>query len=524
MSIDTTHVALANEQQLQQMVGNPDPRVSIPAAARLAKLIQTRNSQQNQQAMGMPATPTVRDQLQQAAAPAPQDSGIAMAAGGIVRHFDGSEGSVPMSMPDAPDTSVPGMVTGTPYEDKMAEINAPYQEGDTMAAWLKVPRAIRDLVSNTHSGIQSAMGDPTWDKLGTGFQDLYTEKGSGAKQAGAAAAARAALEHPELAAQLAAKVAPKLPLGIGTQGPTAAQLAAKLNPKAAKPNTGPGSGLNAAISTDTLESGPVNGTKVKAASEGGGDLPEDTHMQRADELIAQLDPLQKKRLENEMNASSAEEARYKALQAAKRDPNKFVAAMNDIVRMTRHYSNANVGKRGNLGTAVEGSYGLAVEDQAMREKQANEEAAHQKILAGITSGMTDQQMKDLLGNYGIKNQALTADQTQEIKKQRADATTAQAENARLKAEQNAPLIAARIAKLHGTGVGGANKPLTAAQWETAVRNLTNDIVKSDPTISPQAARASAERAVHPIGTPAAIQSKIPTTGSSGKTYSFTNIP
>ena len=92
MSIDTTHVALAGEPQLQQMVGNPDPRISIPAAARLAKMIQERKSQQNQQAMGAAPQPTVKDQLQQAAAPAPvpQDTGIAMAAGGMVqRHFWG---------------------------------------------------------------------------------------------------------------------------------------------------------------------------------------------------------------------------------------------------------------------------------------------------------------------------------------------------------------------------------------------------------------------------------------------------
>ena len=71
MSIDTTHVALAGEQQLQQMVGNPDPRISIPAAAKLAKLIQLRKSQQGQSAMGEAPAPTVRDQLQQAAAPQP---------------------------------------------------------------------------------------------------------------------------------------------------------------------------------------------------------------------------------------------------------------------------------------------------------------------------------------------------------------------------------------------------------------------------------------------------------------------
>ena len=335
MSIDTTHVALANEQQLQQMVGNPDPRISIPAAAKLAKLIQMRNAQAGQQAMGVPSTPTVRDQLHAAITPEPQDSGIAMAAGGVVRHFDGSNGSVPLSMPDVPDTSIYGMVPGTPYSDALTRAESGgHEESDMETAWLKVPRALRDVVRAGTDGIGSAAS-----ALGTTIQDVYTEKGSPEKQA----AQRIAREHPELAAQLAAKTAPQLPLGIGTQAPTAAQLAAKLasmdakkpNPKAPKETATPGSGLNAAISTDTLNSGPVNGTKVKAASEGGEDLPEDTHMQRADELIDQLNPLQKERLAQMTASKSDAEARHKALQAAKHDPNKFVDVLNRIVEASR---------------------------------------------------------------------------------------------------------------------------------------------------------------------------------------------
>jgi hypothetical protein len=513
MSIDTTHVALANEQQLQQMVGSPDPRVSIPAAARLAKLIQGRKMEQNQQAMGMPQQPTVRDQLQQAAAPAPMEGGIAMAAGGIVqRNF--STGTLPM--PDAPDISVPGMTPGTIYEDKMAEINSGgHEEGDIESAFLKVPRALRDLIYSGTSGIQHAMGDPTWAKLGQSAQDLYTDKGSPEKQAAAKAAARIALEHPELATQLAAKTAPKLPLGIGTQGPTAAQLAAKLNPKAAKPNTGPGSGLDAAVSTDTLESGPVNGTKVKAASEGGGELPEDTHMQRADELIAQLDPLQKERLAQLTASKSAEEARYKALQEAKHDPNKFVDTMNRIVEITRPFANANVGRRGNFGSLLEGSHELAKNDQALRTQQANEEAAHQKALAGITAGMTDQQIKDLLGNYGVKNTALTADQSEEIKRMQAAQRVADAAEKKRVDDATIEQKKALAAKARGAGGGASMKgAMTPAQYGQLIeKHITNAM--NNRGLSHEEALAEAKTVVPPIGTPVALQSNASAPASTG---------
>lgn len=412
MSIDTTHVALADEPQLQQMVGNPDPRVSIPAAARLAKLIQERKSQQNQQAMGTPPQPTVKDQLQQAAAPAPQapqappvaDTGIAMAAGGMVqRHFWGG-GVGFMNDANANDLTDEDFVLQAANADR-----AQYPgQGQTPP------------LSGLDESVQAA---------------ARTKRQTGS---------------------------------AGTTPPA--------NPKAPTPTPAPpGSGLGHAISTDTLSSGPVNGSKITASSSTTGeadDTPDTPYMDRAKELIDQLNPLQAQALAQLTASKSDEEARYKAAQAAKHDPDKFIDTMNRIVAITHPFAQAHGGGLGNFGSLSEGAYNLAQTQQTQRERQAHEDALHQQALAGIDSGMTQQQIKNLMGAYGITDKALTADQSQSNKESDAALKQSQFELAQAKVAEAQRLDNARIQKLTGGGAGGAGgagKPMTEQQHQQYAR-------------------------------------------------------
>ena len=470
MSIDTTHIALAGEQQLQQMVGNPDPRVSIPAAARLAKIIQERKSQQNQQAMATPPQPTVKDQLQQAAMPTPQDTGIAMAAGGMVqRHFDdGGQADTSPFMQDV-GSAWDNFLYKSTHNPESADDLAQQQASQAYREANRGPSGGEEIAAYLRNYFQK----PTTVAVANAADTAAKAQVPYAEQPGADWNARAAAHN--LRQGAGTGIAAALPSSPPAAAAPAAPVAAAQRPTANPPI--PKSGLADAVTPATLAAGPVSAGKVSAAGSAGSagspdDTADDAHVAAAEELIDQLNPLQAQALAQLTASKSAEEARYKAAQEAKHDPNKFIDTMNRIVAITHPFAMANGNRSGlgNFGTLSEGAYNLAQTQQTQREHQAHEDAAHQAALAGIDSGMTQQQIKNLMGNYGITNTAMSNDDKQNLATSNAALHQSQFELNQAKLAEAQRLDNARIQKLTGDGgAGGAGKPMTEQQHQQYAR-------------------------------------------------------
>jgi hypothetical protein len=506
MSIDTMHVALAGEQQLQQMVGNPDPRIAIPAAAKLAKLIQLRKSQQGGQAMGEAPAPTVKDQLQQAAAPQqpPPESGIAMAAGGMVqRNFEGggSEDTSPF-MRDVGDTWDAFKYKSTHDPETPEQLAAQAQAQATREA-----------------NRQPSFGEEVADYVSRYFSKPSTTAASDAEKA-----ARAAQRPVNIASGLdeAAQAAARTKRQLGSAGvtpvptvQTAAQPVAR-NPKAPTPTAAPGAGLSAAVSQADVTSA------ASAAKPDEKGAPQDSYMAGAKALLDQLSPLQAKAMEQMTGARSAEEARYKAMQAAKHDPNAFVDAMNRIVALTRPFAVAHGGGLGNFGSLSEGAYNLAQTQQGQRTRQAQEDADHQRALAGIDAGMTQQQIKNLMGNNTITTGARAADDKQDMAETGMALRQSQHELAKLKADEAKRVDNARIAKLQG-GAGGP-KPMTPAALANAKLRIESMVAgtkhpETGLPLTPQ--EQEAKRAA--LYAASGIQSSAPAPAPTGRVLDFSTI-
>lgn len=421
MSIDTSHVALADEAQLHQMIGNPDPRVSIPAAARLAKMLQERKSQQNQQAMAAQTPPTVREQLTAAAAP-PPPTGIAqaapgveqaMAAGGQVqRHFWGGgvgftndsntdDGEVALEKANAVRSQYPG--------PGRADANI---DPDTAAL-------VSGLVAQS-SGMQP---------------NLHATP-------------------PKAAAQ---KATPSLPRA-SDQPAVATGIAAGVSP-----------------------SGPPNGTKVAAASE--GDAPEETYRDRAEALQAKLDPLYEAQLANNKQQQDTENTRYAGLQAAQNLP-----WYEKLSRLGHQLSGAAYNPDGspaiNHGMADLGRLGntMSVDRQKNDQAVVDQRNKHQIVLDGLQSGATELQIKQALAQYNQTNTAVGADDKTDLNDRNATIKEQAAELAQARLDETTRLDNARIGKLNAGAAGGKGvagpKPMTEAQIQTAAQKDVHDAIST----------------------------------------------
>jgi hypothetical protein len=462
MSIDTSHVALANEQQLQQMIGNPDPRLSIPAAARLAKLIQTRKAQQNNAAMAEQVPPTVKDQLAAAAAP-PPPTGIAQAApgmaeGGMVqRHFeDGGEA----------DTSPFAQDAGNLW-DKFIYKSTHNPESPEELAQQRAARDYREANRGPSGGEEIA----AWIKNYFG-----KPKDVAAAQAADAAAKDqvpyAAQPSMDLNQQAAARIARQ---GSAGTAPTpssgldeAAQAAARTKRqtgsagiKAATSSNAPRAIDQAGGSGELSPSGPVNPTKIAAASKGAA--PEETYRDRAEALQAQLDPLYAEQMAHIKRQGDAENERYSGLQAAQkkdgwRQLSDLGAQMMESTKGPTH------------GIADLARFGKRYSDDKLKQDTAAEDQRnkHQIVLDGVAAGATKEQIGQAIAKYNLINHAVGADDKTELNDRNATIREQQLELNRTRADETARLNNARIQKLvsgsKGSGLGAAGgKPLTEAQ-------------------------------------------------------------
>ncbi|CAB4240769.1 hypothetical protein UFOVP228_96 [uncultured Caudovirales phage] len=457
MSIDTTHVALAGEQQLQQMVGNPDPRISIPAAARLAKMIQTRNSQQNQQAMGIPPTPTVRDQLQQAAAPAPMDGGIAMAAGGIVRNFEeGGDADTSPFMQDVGGLWDTFKYKSTHNPETPEELAAQKEAQDFKEA---------------HRG--SSFGEDVASYVGNYFRKPSATVAAANAQ-GVTMGDDPSGMKPHVVPPLGIAATPQLTAGIGRhQGIDKPPIAAAQKPKGTPDPVAAGL-EEAAKSKIPSPSGPPGKSKVDAASE---DQPVDTpFMDDAEKMLAEKEKLDQASLQIYKDKLQAGETAHAAMKAAKTaNPwEKIIAILHPYVE-----ANGNRTGLGNMGTLAEGSYNLMKTQQAEKLANAKSEEEFQARQLGIQAGLTDAQLHQLMGNFTTKNTARAADDKAELNSTKMDNAAKTIELNQRRAEEVKRLDDAKIKKLVGGAGGGAGKPLTYAQALNFARSHINDIMRNN---------------------------------------------
>jgi alkylhydroperoxidase/carboxymuconolactone decarboxylase family protein YurZ len=375
MSLAQTQDTLTHDPAvLQQHAAAGD----LFAMAKLYKQLQAQKAQQMQAGLAQQMQPSVKAQLQASAQQAPQgvapeqqpeQSGIAMAAGGIVRHFDGG---------------------GQVGEDEYGYLP---DEG-IMGRFAR-----RFAASNFRSAADNAPPVPFTDP----------------------ASARVAQEYPELIAQLRAKTTdPKAPWPT-TRAPTADDLSAKLG---GRPATN-GIAAGATMTRASAQSGPsgYRGSATPARNDSAPDDAEETYRDRADALAAKLDPLYAKQRAAFVGQTDTENQRYAGLKDAKN-----LSLADQMTVFGQKLSNAAHGHGRDHGIADLAQYGAT--DTAQRQQAKLDasaaEAKHQIALQGINAGATDAEIKQAMAQYNLVNGAALADDKSEINWYKAEAEKAAA--------------------------------------------------------------------------------------------------
>lgn len=464
-----------NPQSLQRKAGMGD----VQALAQLGKIVKAKKMAQMQQGLAQNgAQPTVKEQLMaqlqqaqpqapltpQPAAmqePQPQPSGIAaatqdtavnMAEGGFVqRRFDfgGEVDTDSDTSPFARDMSGVGSALGSAgdwFKDKSArEPETPEERaanekalqtqaamrgksfGETVADYFRKPSEVKARIP--YVGINTAPAGVHGDGYDARTDEAINSGNEGLR-------------------------APK-PIGIASSVPT--------------------KGVTPPVRATQTPSGIAKGAPAAKKEDPKAPTPDDkgAHSKSLDALLEQLTPLQKAQVAQFQAAQEAENTRYTGAQAAKKNPDKVIAAMEDIMRITHPYSHARVGARGNWGALADGGYELSQSEQALRVQQAKEDAAHQAALLGIQAGLTKEQIAQLTGNYDLTNKALAADDKSELNSALAAARQHAADAAMVRAE-----AAATKAARSGSGAGGP-KPMTYAQALTFAQNHANAIMRNN---------------------------------------------
>lgn len=420
MSIDATRVALHQPPQnvMQQLM----------AAIAMSKQVQAREAQQRQQALQAQMPPTVTQQLQAAAAPAPmgglaatapEGSIPAMAAGGFVqRRFEGG------GVADTEDyTTVPGMETGTPYARAMEKVaDEAYKEGEITTNMLKLPRAIWDL---DKAGVRVIKGglSAAADKL----KKVYSTPAG---------------EYKEPVGEPPKNPYPPM------YGPNGTGIAKAPDKKVAVAKSGSGAASKSGIAAAVKEA-------VEAEAK-----PETAYADRAKELQQRLDPLYAAQLKNIANQRDNENTRYAGLQKARdlSTSDKLVQLGDQFTRAAQASAGIPGGGNGLRGLAAYGS--IALKDRQAAEAAQNKEAfAHLKELGVIDSHSTDKQIAQAMEAYKTFNTAYGADDKTELNAAKLANAAKTAEAAQLRAEAAKVAADAKLKKGSGSGAGGP-KPMT----------------------------------------------------------------
>lgn len=447
MSVAQYHAVLANSlQELQAQAAGG----SLPAMTELSRRMRAEQMQQMQAGLTQQMQPPVKDQLMQVAAQnvapkqQPEQSGIAMAAGGRVRSFSGSEGSW-VGTDETPMTDR----RGDPYEHLWHAHNSTedgYQPESQASGIGKAFGVTPTLVAKAMRYI-------------TGY-DRSTETPANAEKR---------QYNPPATA-------------VGTPADTGSAVRAA---DAATKNVAPKSGIAGAMP----QSGPT-GYRGSTNPNAGGDAdksPEETNRDRADALATKLDPLYAKQRAVFTDQADIAKKSHAGLQDAKK-----LSTGDELLRMGQQLSRAAYNDDGtpaiNHGIADIGRYGArdAEQRQKARLDAIAAEAKHQITLSGINSGATDAEIKQALAQYNLVNGAVAADDKSEINWFKAEAKKAAD-------EKKAEAAAAKAAK--GIGAGGP-KSMTEAQM-VAARNRIEDVVgrmKDDMGMPASPAAMAAERA------------------------------
>lgn len=492
MSLDATRVALHQPPQnvMQQLM----------AAIAMSKQVQAREAQQRQQALQAQMPPTVTQQLQAAAAPAPmgglaatapEGSIPAMAAGGFVQRRFATEGMADTGTEDY--TTVPGMEPGTPYARAMEKVaDEAYKEGEITTNMLKLPRAIWDL---DKAGIRVIKGglSAAADKL----KKVYSTPAG---------------EYKEPVGEPPKNPYPPM------YGPNGTGIAKAPDKKAAVAKSGSGAASKSGIAAAVKEA-------VEAEAEA---KPETAYADRAKELQKRLDPLYAAQLKNIANQRDNENTRYAGLQKARElsTSDKLVQLGDQFTRAAQASAGIPGGGNGLRGLAAYGS--IALKDRQAAEAAQNKEAfTHLKELGVIDSHSTDKQIAQAMEAYKTFNTAYGADDKTELNAAKLANAAKTAEAAQLRAE--AAKVAADAKTKKGSGGGaGSGKPLSQkdalAQAMKEVKSVI-DLNKADMGDRPVPGPAEIDARVRVLmsgGTPAVQSVPPPSAGGKAKFLGFEN--
>lgn len=412
MSLDATRVALHQPPQnvMQQLM----------AAIAMSKQAQTREAQQRQQALQAQMPPTVTQQLQAAAAPAPmgglaatapEGSIPAMAAGGFVqRHFESG------GVADTDETTLDRL--GDSWMGRLIK-------GGTSGISAAV-----DKWKNYHSAPTTEYAPPADAADGTGFEAYMDDR---------------------------TPRDPKLYRSNGTG------IAKAPDKKTAVAKSGSGAAAKSGIAAAVKEA-------VEAEAK-----PETAYADRAKELQQRLDPLYAAQLKHIANQRDNENMQYAGLQKARElsTSDKLVQLGDQFTRAAQASVGIPGGGNGLRGLAAYGS--IALKDRQAVEAAQNKEAfAHLKELGVIDSHSTDKQIAQAMEAYKTFNTAYGADDKTELNAAKMASAAKTAEAAQLRAEAAKTAADAKLKKGSATGAGGP-KPMTWDQAQRAARARVKDI-------------------------------------------------
>lgn len=392
MSLDATRVALHQPPQnvMQQLM----------AAIAMSKQVQAREAQQRQQALQAQMPPTVTQQLQAAAAPAPM--------GGLAA--------------TAPEGSIPAMAAGGFVQRRFATAGM----ADT--------------------------GKTTLDRLGDSWMGRFIKGGTDMVDSGlSSAAAKLKRVYNTPAGEYKEPVGepPKNPYPP-MYGPNGTGIAKAPDKKAAVAKSGSGTASKSGIAAAVKEA-------VEAEAEA---KPETAYADRAKELQKRLDPLYAAQLKNIANQRDNENTRYAGLQKARElsTSDKLVQLGDQFTRAAQASAGIPGGGNGLRGLAAYGS--IALKDRQAAEAAQNKEAfTHLKELGVIDSHSTDKQIAQAMEAYKTFNTAYGADDKTELNAAKLANAAKTAEAAQLRAEAAKVAADAKLKKGSGSGAG-SGKPLS----------------------------------------------------------------